>query len=132
MGSHDGTHAELARTVDELVQWLGVVEAGLTAVLDKTLEVSEDKELPGTLDLNSFASDAKDSFAMLEEGEDDDVHGDSFEDGAASFTSFLRAVNREMEGEDMVGSFGGDTASEDHMFRSNRVLTESEAMPPDD
>ncbi|KAL5528748.1 KIC1 [Sanghuangporus sanghuang] len=37
MASHEATHAALARTVDELVQWLGVVEAGLSAVLEKTL-----------------------------------------------------------------------------------------------
>ncbi|THH04201.1 hypothetical protein EW145_g5694 [Phellinidium pouzarii] len=33
MSSHETTHAELTRTVDELVQWLGVVEAGLSTVL---------------------------------------------------------------------------------------------------
>ena len=37
MASHEATHAALARTVDELVQWLGVVEVGLSAVLERTL-----------------------------------------------------------------------------------------------
>jgi hypothetical protein len=36
MSSHDSTHADLARTVDDLVQWLHVVETGLTTVLDKS------------------------------------------------------------------------------------------------
>ncbi|KAI5118932.1 hypothetical protein M0805_003756 [Coniferiporia weirii] len=36
MASHEATHTELARAVDELVQWLGVVETGLDAVLART------------------------------------------------------------------------------------------------
>jgi len=32
--SNDAMHAELARTVDDLAQWLGVVEAGLGTLLD--------------------------------------------------------------------------------------------------
>ncbi|CDO69195.1 hypothetical protein BN946_scf185042.g97 [Trametes cinnabarina] len=35
MHSHEATHAELARTVDELQQWMSVVEAGLTQMLDR-------------------------------------------------------------------------------------------------
>ena len=33
--SHEATHLELARTVDELQQWMSVVEAGLTQMLDR-------------------------------------------------------------------------------------------------
>ena len=33
--SDDAMHAALARTVDDLAQWLAVVEVGLTGVLDK-------------------------------------------------------------------------------------------------
>lgn len=40
MSSHDETHAELGRTVDELVQWLHVVEVGLSSLLDKTVTAS--------------------------------------------------------------------------------------------
>ncbi|KAH8107474.1 Pkinase-domain-containing protein [Phellopilus nigrolimitatus] len=36
MVSREATHGELARTVDELVQWLGIVETGLSAVLERT------------------------------------------------------------------------------------------------
>ncbi|TDL17282.1 Pkinase-domain-containing protein [Rickenella mellea] len=35
MMTHDGTHNELSRTVDELVQWLKVVDLGLSGILDK-------------------------------------------------------------------------------------------------
>ncbi|KDQ57543.1 hypothetical protein JAAARDRAFT_95250, partial [Jaapia argillacea MUCL 33604] len=38
MVSHEATHAELARTVDELAQWLSVVETGLGHMLDKASE----------------------------------------------------------------------------------------------
>ncbi|KAH9858929.1 hypothetical protein C2E23DRAFT_768667 [Lenzites betulinus] len=34
MHSHEATHTELARTVDELQQWMSVVEAGLTQMLE--------------------------------------------------------------------------------------------------
>ncbi|KAI0823446.1 hypothetical protein BC628DRAFT_1384891 [Trametes gibbosa] len=34
MHSHEATHSELARTVDELQQWMSVVEAGLTQMLE--------------------------------------------------------------------------------------------------
>jgi hypothetical protein len=33
--THDSTHAELARTVEDLQQWLSVVEIGLVGMLDK-------------------------------------------------------------------------------------------------
>ncbi|KAI0358657.1 Pkinase-domain-containing protein [Trametes cingulata] len=35
MHSHEATHAELARIVDELQQWMSVVEAGLTHMLER-------------------------------------------------------------------------------------------------
>jgi hypothetical protein len=35
MLSKERTHAELARTVDDLTQWLSVVEVGLVNVLDR-------------------------------------------------------------------------------------------------
>lgn len=44
MHSHDATHIELARTVDELTQWLSVVEVGLTQVLDKSTENAIEEE----------------------------------------------------------------------------------------
>jgi protein-serine/threonine kinase len=34
MLSHEGTHTELARTVDDLSKWLTIVEAGLAGLLD--------------------------------------------------------------------------------------------------
>ena len=44
MHSHDATHAELARTVDELQQWMSVVEAGLTHMLDRTTQDTIEEE----------------------------------------------------------------------------------------
>jgi hypothetical protein len=44
--THDSTHAELARTVEDLQQWLSVVEVGLVGMLDKvyadTIEEQEE------------------------------------------------------------------------------------------
>lgn len=34
MLSHEGTHAELAQTVEDLTQWLSVVEVGLSRMLE--------------------------------------------------------------------------------------------------
>lgn len=52
MQSHDATHAELAHTVDELAQWLAVVEVGLTHMLDRSTQdtIEEEQELDGPED----------------------------------------------------------------------------------
>lgn len=52
MQSHDTTHAELAHTVDELAQWLAVVEVGLTHMLDRSTQdtIEEEQELDGPED----------------------------------------------------------------------------------
>ena len=46
MLSHEGTHAELARTVTDLTQWLSVVEVGLSGMLDTPGEdtIAEEQE----------------------------------------------------------------------------------------
>ena len=44
MQNHETTHAELARTVDELQQWMSVVEAGLTLMLDRTTQDTIEEE----------------------------------------------------------------------------------------
>lgn len=46
MTSHEVTHAELARTVDDLTQWLSVVEVGLSRMLDFAGEdtIAEEQE----------------------------------------------------------------------------------------
>ncbi|KZT28925.1 hypothetical protein NEOLEDRAFT_1057137 [Neolentinus lepideus HHB14362 ss-1] len=46
MTSHDLTHAQLAKTVDELAAWLQVVEVGLTTMLDRTNQdiIEEERE----------------------------------------------------------------------------------------
>jgi hypothetical protein len=46
MLSHEGTHVELARTVEDLTQWLSVVEVGLSAMLDSASEntIAEEHE----------------------------------------------------------------------------------------
>jgi len=46
MHSHEGTHAELARTVADLAQWLSVVEVGLSGMLDTAGEdtIAEEQE----------------------------------------------------------------------------------------
>lgn len=49
MHSHEATHLELARTVEELGQWLSVIEVGLTAMLgtkgeQETITIEEEQE----------------------------------------------------------------------------------------
>ena len=54
MHSHELTHAELARTVDELQSWMQVVEAGLAQMLDRAaqdqLTIEEETEDVGVFD----------------------------------------------------------------------------------
>ncbi|EIW62812.1 uncharacterized protein TRAVEDRAFT_160772 [Trametes versicolor FP-101664 SS1] len=49
MHSHEATHSELARTVDELQQWMAVVEAGLTQMLERPSQdtIEEEQEDAG-------------------------------------------------------------------------------------
>lgn len=57
MHSNDAMHAELSRTVEDLAQWLDVVEGGLTQMLESagepTIEEEQEQEdgsaLPDTL-----------------------------------------------------------------------------------
>lgn len=54
MRSHEGTHVELARTVEDLSQWLSVVEVGLSGMLDTTgedLTITEEQEESNGADL---------------------------------------------------------------------------------
>ncbi|KAI0663357.1 hypothetical protein C8Q70DRAFT_949240 [Cubamyces menziesii] len=44
MHSHEATHTELARTVDELQQWMAVVEAGLTQMLERPSQDTIEEE----------------------------------------------------------------------------------------
>lgn len=45
--SQDNTHAELARTIDDLSKWLTIVEVGLGSMLDKTSTntIAEEQEV---------------------------------------------------------------------------------------
>lgn len=44
MPSHEETHAELERIVDDLVQWLSIAESGMTRLLEKSSEDRIDEE----------------------------------------------------------------------------------------
>lgn len=64
MGSDENTHAELARTVDDLARWLSVVELGLTGMLDAggTDTIEEEEEA-----VNTFAAeDDSEEFSFLQ------------------------------------------------------------------
>ncbi|CCM00395.1 uncharacterized protein FIBRA_02425 [Fibroporia radiculosa] len=54
MESHEATHVELARTVDELSQWLTVVDIGLRHMLDRatqeTIEEEQEQDVPTDTD----------------------------------------------------------------------------------
>ncbi|KAI0949506.1 hypothetical protein AcW1_009097 [Taiwanofungus camphoratus] len=57
--SHEATHSELARTVDELAQWLSLVELGLTQMLDKanqgTIEEEQEESVAADGEMGSDA-----------------------------------------------------------------------------
>jgi len=52
--SRDATHAQLGKTVEDLAQWLSVVEAGLTDILDVShkdiIKEENDDDLPSTIE----------------------------------------------------------------------------------
>jgi hypothetical protein len=50
MSSHEETHAELERIVDDLMQWLSIAEWGLTRLLEKP---SEDRIEEETEDIDN-------------------------------------------------------------------------------
>ena len=77
MASHEATHAALARTVDELVQWLGVVEVGLSAVLERTLPASGNGGggTSGGMAANGLAAGPHETFLELEQSGDDGPSG---------------------------------------------------------
>jgi hypothetical protein len=74
MASHDATHAELSRTVEDLSQWLSAVEVGLAAILDNSLEdtIEEEQEHLDTdydyVDMDAESLDASDPMAALSTG----------------------------------------------------------------
>lgn len=63
MHSHEATHSELARTVDELQQWMAVVEAGLTQMLERpsqdTIEEEQEEAGVGAYMRAEFAGDGR-------------------------------------------------------------------------
>lgn len=72
INSHEGTHSELARTVEDLAQWLSVVEIGLSSILDKAAEHTieeeqEQEEVPirtnGTLNRTPHAASVNGSIS---------------------------------------------------------------------
>ena len=50
MSSHEETHAELERIVDDLVQWLSIAESGMARLLEKP---SEDRIEEETEDIDN-------------------------------------------------------------------------------
>ena len=66
MRSHERTHAELTRTVEDLSQWLSVVEVGLSGMLDTTSEdltITEKHEDLNRTDLQMEKSRANSALA---------------------------------------------------------------------
>ena len=57
--THETTHLELARTVEDLAQWLSVVELGLSQILDNAIEntIEEEQEQEDVPGLSNDASD---------------------------------------------------------------------------
>ena len=62
ISSHESTHAELARTVDELLQWLNIVENGLSQVLHK----KSDFVIQSTGEIDAVQEDELESLGGVE------------------------------------------------------------------
>ena len=64
MSSHEETHAELERIVDDLVQWLSIAESGMTSLLEKP---SEDRIEEETEDIDNGADidDEKNALVLV-------------------------------------------------------------------
>lgn len=56
--THESTHTELARTIEDLTQWLSIVEVGLGGMLDLsyTDTIEEEQEVPSDLEDGETAS----------------------------------------------------------------------------
>ncbi|KAI0054968.1 hypothetical protein BV25DRAFT_1833444 [Artomyces pyxidatus] len=70
MSSHEETHAELGRIVDDLVQWLSITEVGLTKVLDSAGEdriEEEQEETLGTVEVRAGRNDSLDSNDIVDD-----------------------------------------------------------------
>lgn len=126
MSSSDSTHAELARTVDELVQWLHVVETGLTVVLDKSSADATDASMnhightngDPMYDLQRVQSEKEpDSHRTREPSSHEGTDSDDFFDSSrperngfrtGSYDQFLDLESDEARDEDMKSDFSSD------------------------
>ena len=96
MHSHEATHTELARTVDELQQWMAVVEAGLTQMLERPSQdtIEEEQEDVVLYDRNAAAAAA--------------VGGSRGHNGVPADESFVERDGRTASDSTATpGSFGG-------------------------
>ena len=103
MSSHEFTHNELSRTVDELVQWLSIVQSGLTSILDRTVPVNGSSTIfEGSpideLDLARTHEDETFDESKLSNSVNEDV-GDLLEDeidsSVISYEQFLASMHKE-------------------------------------
>ena len=148
MSSHKMTHAALARSVDELVQWLGVVEPGLNGVLARTApgaanvngaiegdltgafgesngrleRVREDEEghseAEDTADRTRIVAEPEELEALDEQDEEGRIDADP-----GSFEQFLANVHRQKQrrADSPAGANGiGGYALEDAVYNHNQ------------
>lgn len=113
LASHEATHTTLAQTVDELIQCLGVVEAGLSAVLSRTTPAPNLAVAPGSAGTDTFLEqvfedEEEDEIDMgriggtVEEGSDLKLESD---DSPSEREDKMNFVSEEEEEELIEGSF---------------------------
>lgn len=152
MSSHELTHGELARTVDELLQWLSIVETGLTTVLQKTAPTSDafgGSQAPASVQpFSSVQEEEQESFedtlydsantlngdnftdtidSPLKKSDiiDDDDDDDEAEEGTfEQFLAKMQQRNRIREEQEQEGesSSDGETGAFDHTVRPYEQL----------
>lgn len=129
MSSHELTHGELARTVDELLQWLSIVETGLTTVLQKTAPMSDafgGTQAPAIVQpFSSVQEEEQESFedALNDSATSNMLNGDSFTDSIDSALKKNETIDDDDDDEAEEGTFEQFLAK---MQQRNRIREEQE------
>lgn len=141
MTSHDSTHQELARTVDDLMQWLSIVETGLNGVLEKTMPAST---TPSATSPESEAQTPVPTSASLQESvvehimidrDDDNLSIDAIEDEDGTDGSWQEqhqlSMRRRDQFFDIAETYEGEEESDGTSSDYGRVgRVEREFQPP--
>lgn len=137
MTSHDSTHQELARTVDDLMQWLNIVETGLNAVLDKTMPpssaTSPESEAQTPVPTSASLQDSVTEHAT--DRDDDSISIDAIEDEGTmdGWQEHQTSMRRRDQFFDIAETYEGEEESDgtsSDFGRGGRVDHDFQPPPP--